>query len=101
MKSAARTSLKIFSIISIFASLVYLVLTFVLFKPDFNNIVTIVEVAEMGAMLLLSIFILLALGLDSRGFMIAVGVVGCIIVVGIPYSIILFCIAHYEFEYYY
>ena len=100
MKSAARTSLKIFSIMGIFSSILGVVVGFIFLKEPLTSITGIIEIALYTSLLMVSLFSLLALAMNSRGFMIAVGVVGCITIIGMSHAIILFCIAHYEFGYY-
>ena len=106
MKSAARVTLKIFAIMGLIGSLIYGVLWTILFSGILSGnleftIIFLIPVIASIVLFLLNALTLIALKVDRKGFMVGVGVLGCLFVVGLAYSIILFCIAHYEFDYYY
>ena len=106
MKSAARVTLKIFAIMGLIGSLVFGVLWTILSSGILSGdleltIMFLVPAITSIVLFLLNALTLIALKVDTKGFMVGVGVLGCLFVVGYAYSIILFCIAHYEFDYYY
>ena len=97
MKTAAKTSLKIFSILGIFGALIDIVILLIIGGPF--EIGEIIDIAAFVVLILICIFSLLALGINTKGFMTAIGVVACITVVGFPYGIFLITIARYELPY--
>ena len=106
MKSAARVTLKILAILGLIGSLIYGVVWAILFSGILSGdleltITFLLPMITSIVLFLLNALTLIALKVDTKGFMVGVGVLGCLFVVGLANSIILFCIAHYEFDYYY